>query len=74
MAVRAKFKGAKNAAGDLEGYLNGIPARDLDEDEDWKDMTPENRERVRKSELYDTKTDSQMSGSSSSSESKKGGE
>lgn len=61
MTIRAKFTGAIDAEGKPREYLQGIPARDLDEDE-WKAFTNEQRAEVRGSAIYRTKTDAEMSG------------
>lgn len=55
MARRATFKG------DGREFLDGIPARHLEED-DWQGLSAEQRKTVRESSLYDVKTDAQMSG------------
>jgi hypothetical protein len=46
MAIRAKYK-SKTAE-----FYNDIPARDL-EDEDWDALTAEQKEQVRKGDLYE---------------------
>lgn len=53
MAIRARFKGEGGA------YHTGIPARDLSED-DWEELTTEQRETARKSALYDVKSNREM--------------
>lgn len=55
MAIRAKYKGADGE------YLEGIPGSDLDEDQ-YQALSAEQRKMVRESDIYDTKTDAQMSG------------
>lgn len=46
MAIKARFKGKGTE------YLNGVPARDLDED-DLAALDPETRKLVRSSDLYE---------------------
>lgn len=53
MAIRAKY------TGDGREYLEGVPARDLEE-EDYQALDSDQRAAVRGSDLYDTKTDAQM--------------
>jgi hypothetical protein len=65
MATRAKYKGNGGE------FLEGIPARDLDEDE-YQALDADRRKMVRESKLYDTKTDAQMSGAGSRSTSASG--
>lgn len=60
MARRATYKGSGTE------FLEGVPARHIDEDE-WATLSKEQRETVRASSLYDVKTDAQMSGGDSSS-------
>lgn len=60
MAIRAKFKGPVDVDGVAIEFLHGIPARDLDEDEDWEPLDADQREAVRNSGLYDVKTNAQM--------------
>lgn len=59
MPLRASFKGPRDSDGVPATYLNGIPARDLDEDE-WQALTTEERDTVRRSGLYDVKTDAEV--------------
>lgn len=51
--LRAKF------TGDGREYHSGIPARDLAE-QDWERLTPEQRDTVRRSPLYDARTNAEM--------------
>jgi hypothetical protein len=67
VTIRAKFTGPKNADGVAEEFLHGIPARDLDEDEDWAGLTTEQKDEVRKSGLYDVKTERDMRSKSTAS-------
>lgn len=53
MALRARY------TGDGTAYLNGIPARNLDEDE-FEALSADDRRRVRASGLYDVRTDAEM--------------
>lgn len=55
--IRARWKGGNPE----NGYLPGIPARDLDEDE-WRDLSNEERASARRSPLYTVKTNAQMDG------------
>lgn len=48
--VRAKYKGRDTGEG--MPYFHGVPARDLTDD-DFDSLTPDNKELVRKSDLYD---------------------
>lgn len=66
MAIRAKFTGKRNEDGTPREYLDGVPSRDIDEDE-WKALSNEQRATVRGSSLYATRTDADMHGGGSSS-------
>jgi hypothetical protein len=67
VAVRAKFIGKSEAVAEADPesgaqswtrpleHENGIPARDLT-DEDWAALTPDERDVVRKSHLYEVAT------------------
>lgn len=59
MATRAKWKGLTDP--DAIGYEHhgGIPARDLDDDE-YRALTADQRETVRKSPLYDYRTEDEV--------------
>lgn len=52
MAIRARFKGPTDEAGLPVSYLEGIPARNLS-DEEYDALSPEQKQVVRSSELYD---------------------
>ena len=51
MTIRAKRKTTRP-----DEYLSGIPNRDLTEEE-YQSLNPEDRKRVRASDLYDVKAD-----------------
>jgi len=57
--LRARWKGATGPNGQPLAYLSGVPARSLTE-ADWQRLSPEQRERVRASDLYDVRTDAEM--------------
>lgn len=48
--------------GDRSRFLDGIPARNLSES-DWQALDDSQRDAVRTSDLYDVRSDSEMSGS-----------
>jgi uncharacterized protein (UPF0262 family) len=53
MAIKARFTGGDNE------FLEGIPAQSLDE-EAYDALSTEDRERVRKSAIFDVKTEREM--------------
>lgn len=54
MSIRAKRKDSRP-----DEFLAGIPNTDLDEDV-YQALSPEDRQRVRDSDLYTTRTDREM--------------
>lgn len=48
--------------GDRKRFVNGVPARNLSED-DWNSLDSEHQAEVRTSDLYDVRTDAEMRGS-----------
>lgn len=54
MATRARFTGEEHPQfpGQAYRYLEGIPARNLS-DEEYEALSPEDKKRVRDSDLYD---------------------
>lgn len=62
MTLRARFLGqAERDTGPL-AFLEGVPARDLDED-DYRALSGAQRAAVRQSALYDVRTDQEMADS-----------
>lgn len=51
VAIRARFKGTVGADGTALEYLNGIPARDLS-DEEYDALSKEDRARVRAASVF----------------------
>lgn len=52
MAIRARYKGTHADNGEPTQYLDGIPARNLS-DEEYDALPTEDKARVRGSDLYD---------------------
>jgi len=57
MAIKARYKGGNPAEDPNAEYLNGVPARNLDEDE-YDALDPELKKLVRESSLYDVRLES----------------
>lgn len=64
MPIRARYTAGHDETPDggriPRAYVEGIPARGLDEDE-WDALTAEQRKAVRDSGLYEVRTDREMS-------------
>lgn len=54
MAIRAKYKGKHDEKGMPSGFIDGVPSRDLDDDE-YDALTTEQKAMVRASSVYEYK-------------------
>ncbi len=59
--MKALFRGEKAADGTPRVYLEGVPARALSQDE-WDALTPEQQATVRRSGLYDVRSERDLAG------------